>query len=132
MHQNERNPFASDGAAAPNHPGFLWVIQYSSDGIRFHKKRNGKTYDTQPAGRSYRRVPGPQADPCERGGPNLRFVRKVNDRGVLTLPTEIREALGVEEGDIVEFEVLGVVKKTSRAKATRSPASDSNTLGGSA
>lgn len=47
----------------------------------------------------------------------MRFVRKVNDRGVLTMPTEIREALGVEEGDIVEFEVLGVVKKTDR-KAT--------------
>lgn len=44
----------------------------------------------------------------------MRFVRKVNDRGVLTLPTEIREALGVEDGDIVEFEVLGVVKKTGR------------------
>lgn len=54
----------------------------------------------------------------------MRFVRKVNDRGVLTLPTEIREALGVEEGDIVEFEVLGVVKKTGR-KASRS-ASSSN------
>ena len=52
----------------------------------------------------------------------MRFVRKVNDRGVLTLPTEIREALGVEEGDIVEFEVLGVVKKTGR-KASRSPSS---------
>ena len=52
----------------------------------------------------------------------MRFVRKVNDRGVLTLPTEIREALGVEEGDIVEFEVLGVVKKTGR-KANRSPSS---------
>lgn len=44
----------------------------------------------------------------------MRFVRKVNDRGVLTLPTEIREAMGVEDGDIVEFEVLGVVKKTGR------------------
>lgn len=55
----------------------------------------------------------------------LRFVRKVNDRGVLTLPTEIREALGVEEGDIVEFEVLGVVKKTGR-KAARSPPSPAN------
>lgn len=48
----------------------------------------------------------------------MRFVRKVNDRGVLTLPTEIREALGVEEGDIVEFEVLGVVKKNGRTART--------------
>lgn len=59
----------------------------------------------------------------------MRFVRKVNDRGVLTLPTEIREALGVEEGDIVEFEVLGVVKKTGR-KASRITATDKIPLEG--
>lgn len=41
----------------------------------------------------------------------MRFVKKVNERGVLTLPNDIREAMGVEEGDIVEFEILGVVKK---------------------
>ncbi len=57
----------------------------------------------------------------------VRFVRKVNDRGVLTLPTEIREALGVEEGDIVEFEVLGVVKKTGR-KTARSPSSSTDKM----
>jgi AbrB family looped-hinge helix DNA binding protein len=49
------------------------------------------------------------------GGPYLvvamRFVRKVNDRGVLTLPSEVREALDVADGDIVEFEVLRIVKK---------------------
>lgn len=56
--------------------------------------------------------------PNYRSGGCLRFVRKVNDRGVLTLPTEIREALGVEEGDIVEFEVLGVVKKNGRPART--------------
>jgi len=44
-------------------------------------------------------------------GCRLRFVKKITDRGVLTLPTEIREALSVEEGDIVEFEVLRVIKK---------------------
>ncbi|HUR25815.1 MAG TPA: AbrB/MazE/SpoVT family DNA-binding domain-containing protein [Candidatus Thermoplasmatota archaeon] len=43
----------------------------------------------------------------------LRFVKKITDRGVLTLPTEIREALNVAEGDIVEFEVLRVIKKTA-------------------
>lgn len=48
----------------------------------------------------------------------MRFVKKVNDRGVLTLPTEVREALGVEEGDIVEFEVLKVVKKASLRTST--------------
>ncbi|MEK6975348.1 MAG: AbrB/MazE/SpoVT family DNA-binding domain-containing protein [Candidatus Thermoplasmatota archaeon] len=41
----------------------------------------------------------------------MRFVRKVNDRGVLTLPSEVREALDVADGDIVEFEILRIVKK---------------------
>lgn len=45
----------------------------------------------------------------------MRFVRKVNDRGVLTLPSEVREALDVDEGDIVEFEVLRVIKKGKTA-----------------
>ncbi|HUR61089.1 MAG TPA: AbrB/MazE/SpoVT family DNA-binding domain-containing protein [Candidatus Thermoplasmatota archaeon] len=64
----------------------------------------------------------------------MRFVKKVNDRGVLTLPTEVREALGVEEGDIVEFEVLGVVKKgTVRAPSTSTPSpKESSAQGGHA
>ena len=49
--------------------------------------------------------------PATHGGRSMRFVKKVNERGVLTLPNDVREALGVEEGDIVEFEVLRVVKK---------------------
>jgi AbrB family looped-hinge helix DNA binding protein len=50
----------------------------------------------------------------------MRFVKKVNERGVVTLPTEVREALGVEEGDIVEFEVLGIARKASaRGPATK-------------
>jgi AbrB family looped-hinge helix DNA binding protein len=45
----------------------------------------------------------------------VRFVKKITDRGVLTLPTEIREALNVAEGDIVELEVLRVIKKIQAA-----------------
>ena len=45
----------------------------------------------------------------------MRFVKKVSERGVVTLPTEIREALGVEDGDLVEFEVLRVVRKANPA-----------------
>lgn len=64
------------------------------------------------------------------GGPYhvvaMRFVRKVNDRGVLTLPSEVREALDVADGDIVEFEVLRIVKKgkitPATAPSTGSPA----------
>ena len=50
----------------------------------------------------------------------MRFVKKVNERGVVTLPTEVREALGVEEGDIVEFEVLGIARKAG-APVTNDP-----------
>lgn len=46
----------------------------------------------------------------------MRFVKKVNERGVLTLPAEVREALGVDEGDIVEFEVLNVIKTEGSKK----------------
>ena len=49
----------------------------------------------------------------------MRFVKKVNERGVVTLPAEVREALGVDEGDIVEFDVLGVVKKKGQETPTR-------------
>lgn len=44
----------------------------------------------------------------------MRFVKKISERGVLTLPSDIREALEVEEGDIVEFEVLAVVKRNRK------------------
>ena len=46
----------------------------------------------------------------------MRFVKRVNERGVVTLPTEVREALGVDEGDIVEFEILGIARKATDVK----------------
>lgn len=56
----------------------------------------------------------------------MRFVKRVNERGVVTLPTEVREALGVDEGDIVEFEILGIARKANpqgkAAKPARAPA----------
>lgn len=56
----------------------------------------------------------------------MRFVKRVNERGVVTLPTEVREALGVDEGDIVEFEILGIARKANAApKAPSSSASSS-------
>jgi AbrB family looped-hinge helix DNA binding protein len=59
------------------------------------------------------------------GWSQMRFVKRVNERGVVTLPTEVREALGVDEGDIVEFEILGIARKatpkTKGAKTARAP-----------
>jgi AbrB family looped-hinge helix DNA binding protein len=54
----------------------------------------------------------------------MRFVRKVNDRGVLTLPSEVREALDVDDGDIVEFEVLRIVKKGKPSVGKPSPSTN--------
>ena len=62
----------------------------------------------------------------------MRFVKKVSERGVLTLPNDVREALGVEEGDIVEFEILGVVKKKSDAPPQSYPSTDASPIGGHA
>lgn len=41
----------------------------------------------------------------------MRFVKRVNDRGTITLPAEIRSVLDIREGDIVEFEVHRVVRR---------------------
>lgn len=43
----------------------------------------------------------------------MRFLRTVHMRGTMTLPNDIRAALGISEGDIVEFEVHRVVRKAS-------------------
>lgn len=60
----------------------------------------------------------------------MRFLKRINERGTVTLPLEVREALEVSEGDIVEFEVLGVVRKKVEAaveapeKAATTPAAE--------
>ncbi|MEK6986284.1 MAG: AbrB/MazE/SpoVT family DNA-binding domain-containing protein [Candidatus Thermoplasmatota archaeon] len=41
----------------------------------------------------------------------MRFVRKVGQRGIMTLPVELREVMEIQDGDIVEFEILGVVRR---------------------
>ncbi len=44
----------------------------------------------------------------------MRFLKRVNDRGTITLPHEVRQVLGVEEGDIVEMEIVRVIKASDR------------------
>ena len=44
----------------------------------------------------------------------MRFLRKVGQRGILTLPSELREVLSIDEGDLVEFEVIGVVRRSAK------------------
>lgn len=54
----------------------------------------------------------------------MRFLRTVHMRGTMTLPNDIRSALSISEGDIVEFEVVRVVRKA----ATPSPPSPKTVL----
>ncbi len=48
----------------------------------------------------------------------MRFLKRINDRGTVTLPSELREALDIESGDIVEFEILGVVRRKDGDRKT--------------
>lgn len=44
----------------------------------------------------------------------MRFVKKVGSRGTLTIPTDVREALELQTGDMIEVQVLRVVRATPR------------------
>lgn len=57
----------------------------------------------------------------------MRFSKKVAGRGNLTVPTDIRNALDIDDGDIVEFEVVGIVRKNQAA--AQNPALDSTPEG---
>lgn len=46
----------------------------------------------------------------------MRFLRTVHTRGTMTLPNDIRTALSISEGDIVEFEVHRVVRKNASSQ----------------
>ena len=48
----------------------------------------------------------------------MRFVKRVNDRGTVTLPAEIRSVLDIHEGDIVEFEIHRVVQRGGVRRST--------------
>ena len=41
----------------------------------------------------------------------MRFLKKIGGRGTVVLPSDLREALDIHEGDIVEFELIGVVRR---------------------
>lgn len=42
----------------------------------------------------------------------MRFIKRILERGTVTVPRDVREALGVSEGDIVEFEIVSIVRKS--------------------
>ena len=44
----------------------------------------------------------------------MKMVRRVGERGVVTIPKEARQALGILEGDLVEFEIYAVYPADDR------------------
>lgn len=40
----------------------------------------------------------------------MRFVKRVAGNGHVTVPSDLRSVLAIESGDIVEFEVVGIVR----------------------
>ena len=51
----------------------------------------------------------------------MKIVRKVGDRGQVTIPKEVREVMEIHDGDIVEFELIAVhaKKKEKRVEPPR-------------
>ena len=45
----------------------------------------------------------------------MRFVRKINERGTLTIPSEVREVLDLKDGDVVDIQILRVVGRSKKA-----------------
>lgn len=54
----------------------------------------------------------------------VRFIKKILERGTVTVPSDVREAIGVEEGDIVEFQIIRVVKRSGEPITDPSPTPD--------
>lgn len=57
----------------------------------------------------------------------MRFIKKIVERGNVTIPSDVREALEIDEGDIVEFEIVSVVRRTDRDADDATPPTDAAT-----
>lgn len=44
----------------------------------------------------------------------MRFVRKINERGTITVPREVREVLDLKDGDLVDLQIMRVVGRGKR------------------
>jgi bifunctional DNA-binding transcriptional regulator/antitoxin component of YhaV-PrlF toxin-antitoxin module len=49
----------------------------------------------------------------------MRFVKRVAGNGHVTVPADLRSALTIESGDIIEFEVLGILRTQTSATGAR-------------
>ena len=50
----------------------------------------------------------------------MRFIKRVVNKGHVTVPADLRSALVIESGDIVEFEVLAI-RRRARTLPVRAP-----------
>lgn len=41
----------------------------------------------------------------------MRFTKRIVTQGQITMPTDLRDALGIRPGDLVEFEIVGIVRR---------------------
>ena len=53
----------------------------------------------------------------------MRFVKKISDRGTLTIPSDVREALDLKDGDLVDVHIVGVVGRRATPSTPASPPS---------
>lgn len=44
----------------------------------------------------------------ETSNTNFKIIKKVGDRGQVTIPIEVRELLNIADGDILEFEIIAI------------------------
>lgn len=50
-------------------------------------------------------------------GAPMRFTKRVAGEGHVTVPATVRDVLGIDAGDVVEFEVVGVVRRVAARPA---------------
>jgi AbrB family looped-hinge helix DNA binding protein len=52
----------------------------------------------------------------------MRFVKKISDRGTLTVPRDVREALDLKDGDLVDVQIVRVMgRRPSTPYSSQSP-----------
>lgn len=52
---------------------------------------------------------------------NVRFARRVVTQGHVTVPTEVRSVLDLHAGDVVEFEIVGIIRRQGARAQLPSP-----------
>lgn len=59
-------------------------------------------------------------DPCLLVNP-MRFTKKVVAQGHVTVPADLRTACGISAGDLVEFAIVGIRRRSASTPAPTLP-----------